>query len=100
MPSVFSVSSQQPLKDGNTFFEKLILVLQVYSSGVILGIYCSDDIPPLLTSTRELTIYFHSDDSTHASGFMANYTIFDKKGEYRILTYFPTQMTQYIMVNL
>ena len=75
-----------------SFFEKLILVLQVYSSGVILGTYCSDDIPPLLTSTRELTIYFHSDVSTHASGFMANYTLFDKKGEYRILTYFPTQL--------
>ena len=67
-------------------------ILQVYRADVILGKYCSDDNPPLLTSSRELTIYFHSDDSINRLGFKANYTIIDKEGEYFILRHFPSEL--------
>ena len=66
--------------------------MQVYRADAILGKYCSDDNPPLLTSSRELTIYFHSDVSINSFGFKANYTIFDKEGEYLSYHIFPIRI--------
>lgn len=43
-----------------------------------IGKYCSDNKPPIMLSTsRALTLEFHSDESVNARGFEATYEFID-----------------------
>ena len=48
------------------------------STGGLIGRFCGNDLPPILTSTASrMSILFESDESISHEGFTANYVIMD-----------------------